>query len=103
MDFKLKPVQAFTLSSDDNEYSSSIKGVFKDYNIAVVKAKGSGWYGSDGEVREAFDIFEDENGNLYRVTQVGDFVDINEKYKEDTIASIKTKLSKEELTLLGIK
>lgn len=101
-DLKLKPVKAYTVYSSDDEMRSSEKGVYKDYNIASTKAKGSGWYGSNGEVRDKKDVYEDEAGELYQVKKLGKFTDVAEKYKEDTIASIKSKLTKEDLELLGV-
>ena len=47
---KLTKVVAWAVSSSDDERSSSIKGYYKDYNIASVDSKGSGWFGSDGDV-----------------------------------------------------
>lgn len=101
-DLKLKKVIAYTVYSSDDERRSSEKGVYKDRNIAATKAVGSGWYGSDGEVREKKDVYDDGNGNLYHAVPIGQFTDVSEKYREETLASIKSKLTKEELVLLGI-
>lgn len=102
-ELKLKPVKAYTICSSDNEWGSSEKGLYKDYNIAATKAIGSGWYASNGEVRDKKDVYEDENGKLYTVKYIGQFDDISEKFKEDILMGIKSKLTKEELELLGIK
>lgn len=101
-ELKLKKVTAYTVNSSDDEWKSSDKGVYKDSRIASTKTKGAGWYGSDGEVREMKDVYEDENGELYTVKHIGKYMDVEEKFREETIASIKTKLTKEELDLLGI-
>jgi len=102
-ELKLKLVKAYTVYSSDDERHSSNKGVYQDYNIASTKAVGSGWYGSNGEVKDLNDVYEDESGELYTVKHIGKFTDVAEKFKEDTLASIKSKLTKEELELLGVK
>jgi hypothetical protein len=101
-ELKLKPINAYTVYSSDDEMRSSNKGVYKDYNIASTKAIGSGWYGSNGEVKSLNDVYEDESGELYTVKHVGKFTDVAEKFREDTLASIKSKLTKAELELLGV-
>lgn len=101
-ELKLKPVTAYTVYSSDNDRQSSEKGIYKDSSIAAIKAVGSGWYGSDGEVRDKKNVYEDENGKLYIVNYFGEFNDVAEQYRIDTIASIKTKLTQAELNLLGI-
>src|SRR5687768_17533447 len=87
-DLSLRKVQAWTVYSADSEMSGSEKGLYKDYSIASIKSKKSGWYGSDGEVREKDDIYEVPNGTLYQVSLIGKFTDVEEKYKNDLIASI---------------
>lgn len=100
---KLSLVNAYTIYSSDSEMSGSEKGLYKSYSIALTKAEGAGWYNSDGEVRIKKDIYEDEDGELYEVKHRGKFTDVSEKYKQDLIESIKAKLTKAELDLLGIK
>jgi hypothetical protein len=99
----LTKVSAYTVNSADSETTSSDKGLYSDLNIATVKAKGAGWYGSNGEARGLLDIWQDEYGDLYQVTPLGKFTDVAEKYKEDLVNSIKSKLTPEELVLVGIK
>lgn len=99
---KLIPIIAYTINSADDEYKSSDKGVYKDYAIASTKAPKSGWYDSDGDVRKKENIYQDDAGELYEVKHIGQFTDVSEKYREDTIASIKSKLTEQELKLLGI-
>lgn len=101
-ELKLKPIKAYSVNSSDDEWKSSNKGVYKDYNIASTKTKGAGWYGSDGKVVDLDDVYEDGNGELYTVKHVGKFTDVAEKFREDTLASIKSKLTKAELELLGV-
>ena len=99
----LKKVKAYTVYSSDSEIQSSEKGIYADYDIASKKSTKSGWYGSNGEVREKDNIYEDENGELYSVKYIGKFTDVEQKHKDKAMASIKNKLTKEELELLGIK
>lgn len=101
----LTKINAYGVDSSDDEYRSSIKGYYENSNIASVKAKGSGWYGSDGKVVPV-ELWKDETtGLLYEVKMAGNgkFTDVAEKYKEDTLASIKSKLTDDELILLGLK
>lgn len=100
---KLKPVKAYTIYSSDNEYTSSPKGCYRDYNIASIKAVGSGWYGLNGTVKSLDDIYQDENGELYNVKKIGKFTDEEENYKEQLLENVKSKLTKEELEFLNIK
>lgn len=102
-ELKLKQVKAFTIYSSDSERSASEKGLYKDYGVASIRAKGHGWCGADGEVKEKKDIYQDESGELYRVHKVGNFIDVEEEYKEKIIQSIKAKLTKEELEMLGLQ
>ena len=99
----LKKVTAYTVYSSDNEWTGSEKGSYKSSDIASVKAKGAGWYGSDGQVRVKKDVYSDEEGNLYNVTKIGKFIDELEKEYQAVINSIKSKLTPEELHLLGVK
>lgn len=101
-DLNLKKVKAYTIYSQDDDIRSSNKGVYKDCNIASLKAVGAGWYGSNGIVKDLENIYEDENGELYEVIKKGKFTDTEEKFREDTILNIKKKLTKSELDLLGI-
>jgi hypothetical protein len=102
MELILKKATAYTVHSSDSDRTSSNKGAYKDFNIATVRAKGSGWYGADGEVK-MIEVWEDKDGNLFTVKPIGKYTDEDEKYREETLKSIKSKLTKEELKLLGIK
>lgn len=97
----IKKINAYTVHSSDDERTSSDKGVYRSSSIAAVKARKSGWYGSDGTVKN-IEVWEDENGNLYKVKAIGKFTDEAEKYRADLIASIKAKLTIEELALLNL-
>lgn len=101
MEIILKKEKAFAVNSSDDGKSSSIKGYFKDYNVASVKSKGSGWYGADGEVKSV-DVWADGEGNIYDLKPLGKYTDEAEKYRQETMQSIKSKLTKEELELLGV-
>lgn len=103
-ELKLKKKTAYTVYSSDNEIKSSEKGLYKDHDVASKKAVGSGWYGSNGVVM-TIDVWEAEDGKLYTVNPAGDdgkFTDESEQYKKDIRASIKAKLTPEELSILGI-
>lgn len=101
-ELKLISVTAYTVNSADNEMRSSDKGTYKDYNTARVDAMGSGWYGSDGTVKIKEDVYQDENKELYIVKHIGKFTDEEAKYKNDLMASIKSKLTEAELKLLNL-
>lgn len=103
MELILKPIKAYTIYTPIDEMRSVEKGLYKDRSIADVDAKGSGWYGSDGTVREKENVYEDEAGALYQVFPLAKFTDVEKAYKEKTLASIKSKLTPAELELLGLK
>ena len=96
----LKKVKAYTIYSQDDEKSSSCKGLFKAYEAAAYKAPGSGWFGSNGEVIELDDVYEDSTGELFRIERLGQFDDVSEQFKQDVISSIKSKVTKEEFSII---
>lgn len=99
----LNKVTAYTVYSADDEMRSSNKGVYKDFNLASVKAVGSGWFGSNGEVRELQDVYQEQEGpNLYQVVRMGKYLDVEDEYKKRLVMSIKSKLTPEELALLDL-
>jgi hypothetical protein len=102
MELHLKKTSGYTVNSSDSEYASSDKGLYRNYNYASTKAKGSGWYGADGEVRDV-EVWQDQNGELYSVKHVGKFQDDEEEFRKNVMNSIKSKLTQEELKILGIK
>lgn len=97
----LKKIDAYTVNSSDDEMRSSDKGVYRNSSVAAVRAVKSGWYGSDGTVKN-IEVWEDENGDLYTLKKLGKFTDEAEKYKENLMTSIKSKLTNEEMILLGL-
>lgn len=102
-ELKLKPITAYTVNSADDERRSSDKGIYRNYSIASQKAQKSGWYGSDGTVETLKDIYEDEFGDVYRVTKIGKSTDDLEAYTKSMSETIKSKLTPEELEFLKIK
>lgn len=102
-ELKLKPITAYTINSADDERKSSDKGIYRNYSIASQKAPKSGWYGSDGTVETLNGIYEDENGDVYRVTKFGKSTDDLEVYTKSMSETIKSKLTPEELEFLKIK
>ena len=104
MEKKLNLVKkkAWAIKSSDSEASSSIKGYYKDSSLAHIESKGCGWYGSDGEVI-CVTVYEDEQGKVYSVEDLGKYRDDDEVIKEKTLNSIKEKLTTEELAFLGVK
>lgn len=93
----LYPIDAYTIYSADNEYTSSEKGLYSSYEVALKKSIGSGWYGSNGEVRKKQNVYQDEVGTLYTAHKIGEFTDIGNKRKDELYASILSKLTDEEL------
>jgi len=98
----LKKINAYTINSADDDFRSSDKGVYRNLSVATERAPKSGWYGSNGTVKN-IEVWEDEDGELYSLKPLGKFTDEAEQYKENLMASIKSKLTTEELTLIGIK
>jgi hypothetical protein len=94
--------KAWAINSSDSEVSSSIKGYYKDSSLAHIESNGCGWFGSDGEVI-CVTVYEDEEGKVYSVEDLGKYRDDEEVVKEKIINSIKEKLTTDELVFLGIK
>lgn len=100
-DLKLKREMAYTVYSSDNEVRSSEKGIYKNRDIAYKRSLKSGWYGSNGEVREKT-VYKDANGEIYEVKKIGRYTDqFLDFSQEPLINSIKSKLTQEELEFLG--
>lgn len=100
-DLELNVAVAYTVHSTDSETTSSDKGVYKDVSIANKKSIGAGWYGSNGEVRPLYDIFEDEKGKLYQVKCLGYPTNESEEHKQKLLKSITSKLTDEELEFIS--
>lgn len=99
-ELKLKPIEAWTVNSSDDERRSSNKGVYRNYSEATKKAPNSGWYGSNGTVEKLKNIFEDENGDLYEVKPLGKSTDDKEKYELKMKQQISSKLTEEEIKFI---
>lgn len=96
----LTKTTVYAMRSSDDERSASIKGYYGDYNAATIAAKGAGWYGSDGDVTSV-ELYTD--GDIFcKVSSVGKLSDVEQKFKEEMVSRIKSKLSKEELEFLKI-
>ena len=102
-ELKLKPITAYTINSADDERGSSDKGIYRNWEIANAKAPKSGWYGSNGTVETLKNIYEDEDGDVYRVVKFGKSTDDLEAYTKSMSETIKSKLTPEELEFLKIK
>ena len=101
---ELTKITGYILMADnDSGTSYQIKGYYKNENIALVDAKGAGSWGGDGKVEKVELYTDGENIYTLQLAGVGKFVDIERDYKDKTINTIKSKLTKEELELLGIK
>ena len=100
-DLNLTVAIAYTVHSSDSEVRSSDKGVYKDISIANKMAIGSGWWGSNGEVKLLENIFEDEKGRLYQVKFLGYPTNEDEEHKKNLLESIKSKLTDEELNFIN--
>jgi hypothetical protein len=101
MKLELFELQAYTVYSADTERTSSCKGLYKTYGDAELASRGSGFYGSDGEVRQ-ITVWEDTSGKLYEVKELGDFTLDGKAKKEALLNSIREKLTDEEMALLDI-
>jgi len=102
-ELSLSSITAYQLYvSTDERSAGHVKGYYKDYFTAVHDAKNAGWWNSDGDVN-TMKLWEDAEGNYYDVKPLGKPVDVEREYKEKIIASVKSKLSDEELHFLSIK
>lgn len=101
-ELNIKRTKAYALRIQKDERLSKIKGYYKDENLAFVDGKEAGWYGSDGVVDTAENIWKDQHGNIYKVELLGKFIDEEKEHRDKAIANIKSKLSDEEIKLLGL-
>lgn len=97
----LNEIIVYQLNTTINEIETTVRGYYKDKNIALIDGKKAGWVGDDGKVKEVT-AYQDEDQNLYLLESVGKFKDDNRDYRKEAIARIKSKLSPEECELLGI-
>lgn len=100
-EMKLIKVTAFKVVASIDERQSGIKGYYKDKRIATQDAKGAGFYGSNGTVT-AVNLWTDGT-DIFELNNLGKYTDEDAEYRAKAIDSIKSKLTPEELQLLGIK
>ena len=96
-------VKAFTIRATVDEWGSENKGMYLDKKTAQAKSFGIGWYGSNGEVIELDNIYEDSEGILYTVECFGKPTEVEADFVKKTRQSIFSKLSADELEYLGLK
>lgn len=98
---KLTATQAYRVHYWDGDRSGHdvTIGYFSSSTKADAKAKGAGWYGGDADVDYENDIFTDGEF-IYKVEKLGRYTDQEEERKEILTASIKNKLTVEELDFL---
>lgn len=99
----LTEIKGYKVVGSDGEFLKSVKGYYKDYNIAIKDAEHIGLWGSKGDVTEITLYTDGEWIYNLDIDKRFKFKDELKEYKEKTIASIKEKLTKEELELLNIK
>lgn len=99
----LEKVNAYTIRLQVSERETKQVGVYNTYAVASEKAKGAGWYGTDGEVYELENIYVDDNGILYNVKKLGDFTDVKEKKEQTLLESVTAKLTAEEMDFIKNK
>jgi len=99
----LMPVNVYQVYAPDNEVSGSIHGYFLDYDKASEFAKHCGWYGSSGKVSEV--LFAYTDGTEYYIAKdikLTDVEVVKQEAKKLRIEQIKSKLTPEEIELLGL-
>ncbi len=98
----MKETTIYEIKVPKSEWESESYGYFKNEQLGLKISNGKGWFGSSGM---AYPIkVVDINGVFYKlqkVCKVSD-VDMNEDVRQGMIDNIKSKLSKEELELLGL-
>jgi len=94
----LTPCKAYAMENPDDEWRSSIKGYYHDFNEATNAAKGSGWWGANGTVKTV--TLHTDGKQLYKVKPLGNYKDVADKKRADMKEKIKSKLSEEELDFL---
>jgi len=88
----------------DEMRSGRVKGPFFDRNIALMECDGAGWYGSPGELQEAW-FLEFGEGRIaeYDPHKPLKFVDLERNAEKEMTEKIKSKLTKEEIEFLNLK
>lgn len=89
---------------DDRGRTGDLIGVFFSAEEADKAAKGKGWYGGQGEVRERA-VLMDESGSVYILESAAPItpgVNLPEEHKAKVRAAL-DKLTPEDRALLGIK
>lgn len=94
----LKHVKAYMLTAPISERSYEKLGYYESEYLAEKDSEGAGWYNTKGTVTECDDVYIDSEENIYKVTNVGKFKDNG----IDILEEIKSKLTDEEIKLLGI-
>ena len=86
-------------SNGDDGYRDVTIGHYSSFATAERKSKKAGWYGGDAEVSSEDDIYTDGEF-LYKVKKLGRYTDVEEEIQQALSASIRLKLSPEELEFI---
>lgn len=102
-ELSLTKVEAWAIHALIDDRRTGTKGYYKDPAIAAIDAVGAGINGEDGTV-DPISLYEDTDGDIYYVEQAGNgkYKDVQRANKKVVIDSIKTKLTQEELDVLGL-
>ena len=95
-------ITIYEISVPKSDRESESYGFFKNKDLGLKISSGKGWYGSSGTA-QAIEVTEIE-GVFYKLTKVCKVSDVNmnEDVRQGMIDNIKSKLTAEELTLLGL-
>lgn len=97
----LRKITAYRADVSVNEYSTTTIGYYSKKAFALEAGKGKGWYGEDGKA-ELEEVYQDENGDLYEVEKLGRLKDEDQGHVLELMNKIKSKLTPEELDILGL-
>jgi hypothetical protein len=99
----LFPIQIHKIVAPDNERESSVHGYFLEFYKAFNFAQHCGWYGSPGQITTPDGMFTDGT-NFYHIEKLK-LQDVEEEKEQARLArieQIETKLTPEEIELLGL-
>lgn len=98
---KIYETIAYRLTIPTSEMSVAVKGYYESEALAKAEAKGAGWYGSNGEVKEVT-IYTGPDDKLYDLVPLGEFNDVKASKEARLRASIVEKLTEEERNFLKL-
>lgn len=88
-------------SNNDKGGDQFVHGVYGDNSTALLASKKISYFGSDGWVTKATNVYNDVNDNLFELKPIGKFTDVEIEYNKRMKERILAKLTKDELAFIA--